>query len=533
VTAPALAASLSSLSPVALRAIAEAARAERARRSLHEFVRQGWALVEPAAPFVDGWHVGAICAHLEAVTRGEINRLLVNVPPGHAKSLIVSVLWPAWIWTQQPSFRGMFASYALDLAVRDSVRCRDLVESDWYVKHFTTHTDSRGASYTWRLKDDSNAKDMFANTASGFRLALGVGGASTGFRADLVSVDDPLNVKKAASDVERESAIVWWDRAMSSRFNDMTRQRRVIIMQRLHQKDLAGHVEAQGGYEILRLPSEFEPSRRCVTYVRRPNEAGELMRTELFRDPRTDAGELLFPAKFPAEVIEQAKKDLGSDYAAQHQQRPVDAAGGIFKRSHWRFWKPDGVGTDEQAPRPDGCYAGPARPLPASFDRTVLSLDANFKGVQAKGNDPVVFVVIGCKGADRFVLDRVRLFVGFNETLAHFRILVKKWPRALRRLVEDKANGSAIIETLREEIGGIIPVEPEGGKEARAHAVEPQVAGGNVYLPDGAPWLEEWVDEFAVFPRGEHDDQVDALTQALVHLIEPDGVQRLRALASR
>lgn len=531
---PGLAASLSSFSPAALRAIREAARAEQARRSLHEFVRQAWHIVEPADPFVDGWHVAAVCAHLEAVTRGEINRLLINIPPGHAKSLIVSVLWPAWIWTQQPAFRGLFGSYALDLAVRDSVRCRDLVSSDWYTKHFTTHVDSRGDVRTWNLKDDSNAKDWFSNTASGFRVALSVGGASTGWRGDLVCVDDPHNTKKAASDVEREAAIVWWDRAMSSRFNDMRRQRRVIVMQRLHEKDLAGHVEAQGGYEILRLPSLFEPKRRCVTYVRRPDpETGELRREELFRDPREDENELLFPARFTEKVIEQAKVDLGGDFAAQHQQRPVPAGGLIFEKSWWRFWKPDGTAADERHPRPDGCYEGPARAMPAAFDRLVLSLDANFKGVADKGNDPVVFVVVGCKGADRFVLDRVRLFSGFGATLEQFRVLVRKWPKARTRLVEDKANGSAIVEVLREEVGGIVPVTPEGGKEARAQAIAPQVQGGNVYLPDGAPWLEEWVSEFASFPRGEHDDQVDALSQALIYLVEPDGLTRLRMLATR
>lgn len=506
------------MTPAQLLALRDATRAEAARRSLREFVRQAWHVVEPAMPYMHGWHIDAICDHLQAVTRDEIDRLLITIPPGHAKSLLVSVLWPAWTWATNPAERSLFGSYSMDLAVRDSVRCRDLIESDWYRTTFAPD---------WSLKDDSNAKDWFQNTASGFRVSLSVGGQSTGLRGNLVVVDDPLNVKRASSAIEREGAIRWWDVAMSSRFNDMRRQRRVIIMQRLHEQDLAGHVLAQGGYEHLNLPTRFEEKRRCVTYVRKPEG-----RTELFRDPRTVENELLFPSLFTPAVVEQAEKDLRGDFFGQHQQRPLPATGGTFKKAWWRFWKPDGTGADV-SPRPDGCYEGPARPIPERFDRVVISLDANFKGVQSKGNDPVVFVVVGCKGADRFVLDRVRLFVGFTETLSAFRLLVKKFPKAYRKLVEEKANGAAIIESLQAEIGGIVPIDPEGGKEARASAVAPQVESGNVYLPDGAPWLDEWVDEFATFPKGAHDDQVDALSQALLELLTSDSAARLRSLATR
>jgi predicted phage terminase large subunit-like protein len=511
---------LGRLKPEQLIAVANAARAESARRHLRVFVRQAWHVVEPAMPLMDGWHLDAICDHLQAVTRDEIDRLLITIPPGHAKSLLVSVLWPAWVWVSHPAERSLFGSYSMDLAVRDSVRCRDLIESAWYRTTFAP---------AWALKDDSNAKDWFSNTASGFRVSLSVGGQSTGLRGNLVVVDDPLNVKRASSAIEREAAIRWWDIAMSSRFNDMRRQRRVIIMQRLHDRDLAGHVLEQGGYEHLNLPTRFEAKRRCVTYVRKPDGT----RQELFRDPRTTENELLFPSLFTEAVVAQAEKDLRGDFFGQHQQRPLPATGGMFQKAWWRFWKPDGVASDETAPRPDGCYTGPARAVPSAFDKVVISLDANFKGVQAKGNDPIVFVVVGCKGADRFVLDRVRLFVGFPDTITAFRMLVQKWPKARKKLVEAKANGDAIIETLKSEIGGIVPVEPEGGKEARAAAVSPQVQSGNVYLPDGAPWLDEWVDEFASFPKGAHDDQVDALSQALIDLLGDTGAARFRALAAR
>ena len=512
-------------------------RAEKARRSLYEFVRQAWPLVEPAAAFLDNWHVGAICEHLEAVTRGEITRLCINVPAGHAKSLLVAVLWPAWIWTHRPQWRGLFASYAYDLAERDSVRCRSLIRTDWYGVFMDT-----GA---WDIAPDQDTKGYFVNTRSGFRFSTSVGAQATGWRGDAVIVDDPLSAKEAPSKLAREEAIYWWDKVMSSRLNDMARGARVIIMQRLHEDDLSGHVLAERGYEHLCLPSEFDPQRRSITYhwvpttpppaaAPSPGPAAEepfanlqtpvllsadvapaVERREFWRDPRTAEGALLFPALFPTAVLEQAKKDLGSDgYAGQHDQRPTPDGGGRFRTAWWRFWRHDGdsAGTSR---RPAGCSDSAARTLP-TLDHVVMSLDAAFKATDS--SDYVVFQVWGAAEADRFLLHQTRGRMSFTETLATFRRLARDWPDASRKLVEDKANGSAVVSTLEHEIAGIIAVNPEGGKEARAAAVQPQIESGNVYLPEGAPWLDDFVAEFAAFPRGRHDDQVDALSQALLDL---------------
>ncbi len=162
--------------------------------------------------------------------------------------------------------------------------------------------------------------------------------------------------------------------------------------------------------------------------------------------------------------------------------------------------------------------------------RIVLSLDASFKDTD--GTDFVVFQVWGCNKADRFLLDQSRARRSFTSTLTEFRRLVAKWPMARKKIVEDKANGSAIIDTLQSEIAGIVAVNPEGGKEARAAAIQPQVESGNVYLPDGAPWLEEFVAEFTSFPNGKHDDQVDALSQALLELADSTGMSRTRGMAN-
>ncbi len=479
------------------------ARAEKARRSFHEFVRQAWPIIEPATPFCDNWHIGAICEHLEAVTRGEIQRLLINVPPGHAKSILVSVLWPAWIWTFNPAWRGLFASYAYDLAERDSVRCRTLIRSDWY----RGFMEAGG----WKIVDDQDRKGYFVNSASGFRFSTSIEAQATGWRGDAVVVDDPLSAKEAPSLAKRKEAIHWWDLVMSSRLNDMERGARVIIMQRLHEEDLSGHVLEQGGYEHLRMPSEFEAENRALTFR---TSGGE--RVELWRDPRTTEGELLFPARFPKSVLDQARKDLGSSgYAGQHDQRPTPERGGMFQRPWWRFWRRGGSLSPERCPRPRGCWEGPATVLPP-LDKTIISLDAAFKATDS--SDFVVFQVWGAKQADRFLLTQVRARMSFSETLATFRRLAGEWPTACRKLVEDKANGSAIVNTLQHEFSGIIAINPEGGKEARAAAVQPAIESGNVYLPEGVPWLDQFIGEFSTFPRGRNDDQVDALTQALIDL---------------
>lgn len=481
--------------------------AEKARRSLREFVRQAWPLVDPAHPFISAWHVDAICDHLQEVARGGIRRLVINIPPGHGKSVLICVLWPSWMWTNRPAWRALFASHAAPLALRDAVRSRGLVESDWY-------TDSFSRPAGWSLSSDQNVKSRFTNTSSGDRLSIGVGAGATGFRGDAFVVDDPISAMDAHSKAMRDEANRWWDEETSQRLDDPLRAARVVVQQRLHQEDLAGHLIAQGGYELLVLPSEFEPERRAKTFhvVRNGHAEPE----EFWQDPRTEAGELLCEALRPREAIELAKRDLQDAYPGQHQQRPAPAGGGMFRVADWRFWKPDGQAPDHVAARPRGCYDGPARARPSRFDRVILSVDATFKKT-ATGSF-VAMHVWGASGADRYLLDRVHDRLDFAETLVAFSSLCARWPDALEKVVEDKANGPAVISALQHKIPGIVPCEPYGDKESRARAMLPYQRAGNVYLPDGAPWLAEYVTEHALFPFGQYNDDVDAQSQALRHL---------------
>jgi hypothetical protein len=273
---------------------------ELATRSLREFVRQAWHVVEPATPFVPGWHIDAICAHLEAVTRGEIRNLLINVPPRHMKSLLVSVFWPAWEWIRWPERRWLYSSYVGALSIRDSLKCRRLIESPWYRARW---------SHVFSLTGDQNAKMRFDNDRSGYRLSTSVGGAVTGEGGDRIVCDDPHKVDEVESDAARKTAIDWWDVAMSTRVNDPKTSAMIIVMQRCHQRDLSGHLLEKGNFEHLCLPAEYEGPTRATSIG--------------FSDPRTEQGELLWPERFGPQEIAELKINLGSYAAAgQLQQRP-------------------------------------------------------------------------------------------------------------------------------------------------------------------------------------------------------------------
>jgi predicted phage terminase large subunit-like protein len=472
--------------------------AEKARRRFRDFIPAAWPIAEPCRPFIPGLHIDLIADHLQAIAEGQIRRLLINVPPGHAKSLLVSVLWPAWRWLRDPRLRGIFTAYDADLAIRDSIRCRSVLASNWYQETFLPD---------WKFAEDQNAKDWFENDQKGFRLAFGVGGKGTGYRGDYLVIDDPLSARKQYSDAALREVIFWFDQVMSTRLNDPAHGAIVIIMQRLSERDLAGHVLDRGGYEHLNLPSEFEMERVCVTSVG--------------KDPRQRSGELLFPALFPESVIQEAKSVLGPQgYAAQHQQRPAPVEGSIFKRSWWRFWRPcnrdlapvtfrDAEGAEHESV---------VVPLPGEVEELIQSWDCSFK--DAKDSDFVAGEVWGRDGANAYLLDQVHERFDFPATVAAIRNMSAKWPGALSKLVEDKANGSAVIQSLRHEIPGIMAVEPGSGKAARAYGICPLLAAGNVYLPhpDYCPWVRDFIEECAAFPYGRHDDWVDAMTQALIQL---------------
>lgn len=468
--------------------------AELCRRSFADFVRTFWPQVEPARPFVPNLASDAVIEHLQAIGEGKLRRLLIALPPGLGKTTIASVLFPAWRLARDASYRVICASHAHSLAVTASLKTRRLVEHERYRSLFPSVV----------LRDDENRSDFWATTRDGRRLAVGVGGALVGFRAGEAIVDDSLNGADARSKATRDATNEWFDTSLSTRLDDPDRAAMTVIQQRLHSYDLIGHLLEMGGWEALVLPAEFERARRCVT--------------SLWSDPRSEDGELLAPRIHSAEYLAEQKRVLGSSaYACVYGQSPSDDEGGLFLRGSWRFWKPDGVAADASR-RPRGCSDAPAVALPAG-GRVVISLDAAFKDLST--SDAVCFLIVRAVGAERYVLERRHGRMSFTTTVNTLRELAARYPGATF-LVEDAANGTAVIDQCRRVVPNLVAVQPKESKEARAAACSPAVEAGQVFLPEGAGWLGDFVEECAAFPRGKHDDQVDALTQLLNYLATSD-----------
>lgn len=499
--------------------------AETARRSgsrsFAAFVKQAWRYVD-AAPLVWNWHLDVLCDHLEAVSRGRIKRLVINIPPGHGKSLIVSVLWPAWVWTWRPSWQAICASYGADLAKRDAIKARTLIEGEWYQTQYV-----RGA---WHMAEDQNTKGLYKNTAFGHRFSCGVDNG-TGQRADAVILDDPIKAQEAHSRAARQEGERFLSTA-STRFNSAVDGVIVIIMQRLHEDDTTGYVLAGGGYEHVCLPAEYETHRPSVTYETKPDGT----RVEFWRDPREVDGELLFEKKFPRSVLERLKRpnELGDfGYAGQMQQRPAPEGGSMFKVADWRFWKPDAatrevLGYTDTTVRPRGCVTSeeePARPLDiATVDDILMSVDGA-GGKETKTGSLTAIHIWARKGARRLLLYRCSKRMDFTDTVKEIKKALALFEQlqvlVRRKLIEAKASGSSVINTLEREHGlsGIEPVNPsEGNKVERARAMQPYHTAHNIELPEGAPWVEEYVLQHAQFPNGKINDDVDAQSQGLAGL---------------
>ena len=473
-----------------------------------EFIPRAWSVVEPSKAFMANWHIDAIADHLQAVADGQIQNLVINVPPGSAKSIIVAVMFPAWMWTPErnPGWRSTFASYDSDLSTRDSVRCRGLLESAWYKDTFRP---------TWKFAPDQNEKTYYVNSMKGFRVSTSVTGKGTGWRSSAIIVDDPLNAKERFSEAVLSSCIDWWDNVMFNRLDDLSTGSKVIIMQRLGDRDLSGHVLRTGNYEHLMIPMEYDPGRSKVTSIG-------------WKDPRERQGELMFPSLFPLAVVEDLKKNP-TTFAGQYQQSPNVEGGGVLRSHCWNYWQPKGMNLPPvPVKHPDGrLEMRPAIELPDSFDFECQSWDCAFKG--KSDSDYVVGLAIGVRGASKFIRDQERGRLTFTETITAIRRLTGRTPNAHMKFVEDKANGTAVIDHLQNEIPGMLPCNPEGDKMARAVSVSPEVEAGNWYLPH--PMLASWVGdparpvdaggfiaETVVFPFGANDDQVDAWSQAGVQI---------------
>lgn len=530
------------------RALAEKERRRRLREkeanpspqveiSLAQFVKDSWHVLEPTTPLEWNWHLDAVCLHIEYVLKDwlkkkndpsyeqKIQNLLINIPPGSGKSRVVSVCAPAWFWLIEPSWRAIFLSANPRVALRDAVWCRDIIESKWYRETFQP---------LWQLRGDNNAKGSFWNTASGFRNAFGITSKITGDRGDALFVDDPHDADEVESDVKRVAVIERWDSAIQNRVNDLRLSVRIGIMQRVHETDWAGHVMSKGTWNRLLIRQEFERGLE-------PTALG-------WEDPRQTPGELMFPARFPKAVLDGQKLEMGArKYAAQHQQNPAPAGGNMFKIRNWRIV---------------------AEPLPCI--RFVLSLDASFKG--GPKNDNAAISVVGQTAAIRTIqtvgesgepieVQQYRYYIrsvwadkaGITKTQQKLSQIASENRDAYIKLIEDKANGPAIIQQMSSVLSGVTEYKPgRSSKEERAAAIEPIQERGDICLPANADavaymkvkgissmtigdwwdlhppphesnaeyapvplWAEDVINEFGSFPNGENDDRVDSVDQAV------------------
>lgn len=461
---------------------------ELCHRSLLHFAESAWKVIEPGRKFYSGWHIEAICEHLEAVSNGQIRNLLINMPPRHMKSTLVSVLWPAWHWINDPSKRWLFASYANVLSKRDSVKCRRLIESPWYQESF---------GHIVQIVADQNEKMRFENTKTGCRIATSVSGSGTGEGGDVIVVDDPHNVKEAESETVRESTLEWWDQVMSTRGNNPKTFAKVIVMQRVHEKDLSGHVLEMGGYEHLCLPAEYESGR----FEKKITSLG-------WSDPRTREGELLWPDNFGKDEVESLKKSLGSyAAAAQLQQSPTPSGGGIFKRAWWK----------------------PYKEKPMDFKRVVQFWDCAQKvGIS---NDYSVCATWMETTTGYYLLDIWRNKVEAPQLEMSIMSQASRFsPDAI--VIEDKSSGSSAIQALKQKTTlPIIAYDPKArDKEVRATAATPTIEAGNCHIPLEAEWVEEFLLEHERFPFAQHDDQVDTTSMAIEFFMKPTTRPRARSL---
>lgn len=509
-------------SHLALKKFQELREKEICEEGLLDFLKAGWKYIDPAE-FSGGWHLEAIAEHLQAVTDGQIRRLLINVPPRTSKSSLCSVAWPAWTWIQRekgplsgPQVQFLSASYAQTLSLRDSVKTRRLVTSPWYQKRW-------GDRFV--LTGDVNTKGRFENDHHGYRLATSVDGTLTGEGGDIILIDDAHNASEVESDLVRQSTLEWWDETMSTRLNDPKTGAFVVIMQRLHQEDLTGHIitKEQDNWTWLMLPMKHEPERHCITYVNG---------TKFWEDPRKEDGELLCPNRFGAKEVADLERRLGPYAAAgQLQQSPTPRGGGIIKEEWWKHW---------------------TEPYFPTCHYVLASLDTAY--TEKTENDPSALTIWGCF-KDENGNPKMILLYGWQGRLG-FPELVKKVVdtctvdkrkvgvpdtkrfRIDRLVIESKAAGISVAQELHKTIGfsGQFSIElfnptKFGDKIARVYAIQHLFSEGLVYVPWpkaengidhplGYKWVQEIVDQVSVFPRGSHDDLVDSMSMGLRMLRE-------------
>ena len=445
------------------------------RSDLGLFIERVFMHLYPSTPFLPNWHIELIASRLEAVLDGKITRLIINVPPRSLKSVMASVAFVAWALGRNPNLQLICASYGQDLADKLAMDCRNVMQSEWYQRLYAT-----------RLAGLRPAVADLRTTTGGGRFATSVGGVLTGRGGDIIIVDDPLKPASALSDAERQAANDWMDHTVMSRLNDKKSGAIIIIMQRLHQDDVVGHLLEQGDWELLSLPAIAEVEERFTI----SSVFGE-------REIVRHVGDLLHPARESAEVLDGLRKTLGEyHFAGQYQQRPAPLGGGIVKLEWFRQYGP--------------------HELPDTFDEVVQSWDTGNKTSELSAHS--VCTTWGRKGKVIYLLDVWRQQVDFPN-LVRAVIACRKRFNPSMILVEDAASGIQLGQQLKAlEIYNVKMIKPQGEKAVRLSTQSTAIENGLVHLPREAHWRDVYLHELTTFPASRFADQVDSTSQALAYL---------------
>ena len=428
--------------------------------------------LNPQAAFATNWHLEVIAAKLTVVRDGRIKRLIINLPPRHLKSLMASIAFPAWCLGHDPSAQILCVSYAQDLADKLARDCRSIITSPWYRSIFPT-----------RFGSQRQAVQEFVTTRQGYRLATSTGGVLTGRGADIILIDDPLKPEEALSDAQRKSANEWFDHTLYSRLNDKRHGAIVVIMQRLHEDDLVGHVLAQEPWDILSFPAIAETD--------------EVHRVETIWGPRCfqrPRGEALHPDREPLETLDRIRRTIGEyNFAGQYQQSPAPLGGGLVKAEWFKRYR--------DSDRPE------------QFERIVQSWDTANKATEL--SDFSVCTTWGVTEKNLFLLAVFRRRLEYPALKRAVREQQSLYGADVV-LIEDKASGTQLIQELNTEgCYAVTRYVPTLDKIMRLHAQTALIENGFVYIPETAPWLAEYLHEMTVFPKGKHDDQADSTAQFL------------------
>jgi predicted phage terminase large subunit-like protein len=459
------------------------AERELYRSDFGAFFRAAWEeSLEPRVPFTNSPHYDLLFEYAQAIGTGAFKELypdkqglIINIPPRTLKSLAFNVALPAWVWTHSPEKRFLTVSYGKDLAISFSVKRRDLMRTKWYQSHFPEV----------KIKEDADLKDRYDNDKTGYMVCGSPGAISTGTGGNIIIIDDLLKADDAFSKLSRESANKFYDNALTSRRNNPAEDVYLIVCQRLHEGDIVGHLlkNEPDEWVVLDIPMEAEEER-------------------VYRFPITDrtwrrkVGHTLLPERFTPAWIKREKR-RPRVWSGQYQQQPSPAGGFIFDPDRWGFYDPTAAKIDPET--------------------QLMSIDCAWKDAQE--NDLTAIHVYGVSGVKRWLLHRYTQHIGYVVLLDKVRELRKQFPKISYVLVEEAANGYAVIKQLSEEMTGIVPIKPEGGKVSRAIAASADMPNVFIPMPERETWVQrEWIDNFAHFTDEgsiEHDDDIDAYSQAM------------------